>query len=455
MIKTRNLFLSIGLTVLGVVGVPAAAAEAQTARKKPKIDHALEEALRSGAATQQVIITLKPGHRARMRKHLEDHGDVVRSEHASIDALVVDLHSVDVRELAERDDVAFVTFDSDVYNDAAAPRQANRNSKTSVPAVNTVPGTSLTSTLRQTLGLPKVAIGSTLTGSAIGVAILDSGITPSANFNITGFYNFVKGRAGKSVAAFDDYGHGTHVAGLIGSKGVLSNYAFQGIAPDVRLIGLKVLDGTGVGKTSDVIKALEFVVANRSRLNIHVVNLSLGHPIYSPAADDPLVQAVQKATAAGLIVVTSAGNKGINETTGLPGYGGVSSPCNAPSAICVGATNTLNTVQRGDDTVAPYSGRGPSWYDGFAKPDAVAPGNKLAADANTSSYLYKTLPASRAVSLNGQPLLVLSGTSMAAGVATGVAALVLDAHKHNGFANQKPLSANLVKAHAPGTRRFP
>ena len=126
----------------------------------------------------------------------------------------------------------------------------------------------------------------------------------------------------------------------------------------------------------------------RSRLNAQIINLSLGHPIYAPAADDPLVQAVQKAIAAGYIVVTSAGNHGVSETTGLPGYGGVSSPCNAPSAICVGAANTQNTVKRSDDVVAPYSGRGPSWYDGFAKPDVVAPGHKLASDASTSSYLY-------------------------------------------------------------------
>ena len=85
-------------------------------------------------------------------------------------------------------------------------------------------------------------------------------------------------------------------------------------------------------------------------------------------------------------------------------------------------------MKRSDDIVAPYSGRGPSWYDGFAKPDVVAPGHKLAADASTSSYLYTTLPGSRAKSKNGQPLLVLSGTSMAAGVASGVAALVVDAH---------------------------
>src|SRR5262249_11013356 len=142
---------------------------------------------------------------------------------------------------------------------------------------------------------------------------------------------------GKATSAFDDYGHGTHIAGLIGSNGRRSNYEYQGIAPDVRLIGLKVLDKTGRGKTSDVIKALEFLVANKDRLGIHVVNLSLGHPIFAPAKYDPLVQAVEKASKAGLIVVTAAGNFGANETTGEPGYTGITSPCNAPSAICAGA----------------------------------------------------------------------------------------------------------------------
>ena len=139
----------------------------------------------------------------------------------------------------------------------------------------------VTTTLRQTLGLPAVA-PSTMNGSTgIGVALIDSGISPSADFlgRITAFYDFTNGRQGLAVAPFDDYGHGTHIAGLIASSGVLSNYAVQGIAPGVKLIGLKVLDGTGQGSTSDVIGALEYVTANKAKLNVQIVNLSLGHPI--------------------------------------------------------------------------------------------------------------------------------------------------------------------------------
>ena len=178
------------------------------------------------------------------------------------------------------------------------------------------------------------------------------------------------GAACGRVAPSDAYGHGTHVAGLIGSR-------FVGVAPNVRLIGLKVLDAKGQGRTSDVLRAIQFAIDNKDALGIRVVNLSLGHPVYEPAASDPLVQAVESAVRAGLVVVTSAGNFGVNPATRLPGYAGLTSPGNAPSALTVGAVQTFDTPSRADDRIAPYSSRGPSWYDGFAKPDVAAPGHGL------------------------------------------------------------------------------
>src|SRR6266513_1750474 len=118
-IDVRHLFLIV-VTALGLA-VPGVAADAQTASKKrsPKIDKALSEALNAGGATQQIIITLKPGHRAEMRQRLQDHGDVVQSEYASIDALAVHIHSADVNELAGRDEVAALSLDSDLYADGS------------------------------------------------------------------------------------------------------------------------------------------------------------------------------------------------------------------------------------------------------------------------------------------------------------------------------------------------
>ena len=86
-----------------------------------------------------------------------------------------------------------------------------------------------------------------------------------------------------------------------------------------------------------------------------MINLSLGHPVFESAATDPLAQAVEAAVRAGIVVVTSAGNYGINPMTGEVGYAGVTSPGIAPSAITVGAVDTAGTTPHSDDTVAPYS----------------------------------------------------------------------------------------------------
>jgi subtilisin family serine protease len=109
------------------------------------------------------------------------------------------------------------------------------------------------------------------------------------------------------------------VAGTIAGYGALStNKAYHGLAPNVQLVVLKVLDGTGAGYTSDVVRAIDFAVANKSKFGIDVINLSLGHPIYEPASTDPLVQAVERASKAGIVVLAAAGNNGINPTTGSP-----------------------------------------------------------------------------------------------------------------------------------------
>ena len=168
------------------------------------------------------------------------------------------------------------------------------------------------------------------------------------------------------------------MAGLIASSGVSSNGLYKGVAPGVRLIRMRVLDQNGQGRTSDVINAITFATANKRALGIDIINLSLGHPIYEASATDPLVQAVEQATRAGIIVVTAAGNSGANLQTGRTGYAGVTSPGNARSAITVGAVDTNGTATRRDDRIAPYSSRGPTWYDGEVKPDIVAPGHRLA-----------------------------------------------------------------------------
>jgi len=205
---------------------------------------------------------------------------------------------------------------------------------------------------------------------------------------------------------------------------------------------LKVLDKNGAGYTSDVIRAVDFAVANRVSLGIQIINLSLGHPIYEPAGSDPLVQAVERAARAGVIVVAAAGNYGTNPTTGLPGYAGITSPGNAPSAITVGAVKTLDTVVRSDDRIPDYSSSGPTWYDAFAKPDILAPGHNIVATAAKQGMLYKTYPQLK--SADGD-YMRLSGTSMATAVASGSIALMLEASRAATYGHPT-LTPNAVKA---------
>ena len=258
---------------------------------------------------------VKPGYRDALRETLLRHGDVIKSEHPLIDALAVELHTSDVDELSNQPWVVAVSTDAFVYTKASSNSNETKNNDSKKgESLVTALGNALSqlagNTLRDTLGLPRIAtVDRTVTGSGVALAIIDSGIAPSDDFGgrITGFYDFTSG--GISVAPFDDYGHGTHVAGLIGSSGVLSDYEFQGVAPDVRLVGLKVLDENGAADERCHRRAR---VRDREQEPLERPDRQpVARPSdLAPARTDPLVQAVEKATAAGLIVVSSAGNFG-------------------------------------------------------------------------------------------------------------------------------------------------
>jgi serine protease AprX len=293
-------------------------------------------------------------------------------------------------------------------------------------------------TLRDVLGLPPINPAA----GGIGVAVIDSGLSPNADFatRITAFYDFTAG--GVASSPLDPYGHGTHVAGIIASSGADSSHTqYRGVAAEARLIGLRVLDGQGMGQTSLVLQAIDFAIAQREALGIDVINLSLGHPIYEPAETDPLVGAVEAAIRSGIVVVVSGGNFGYNRVTGQAGYAGITSPGNAPSAITVGALQTANTTTRDDDRVAPYSSRGPSWYDATAKPDLVAPGDGIISNATPDSTLYQMYPSVRVDAWH----MSLNGTSMAAAVTSGVAALVIEANRQT-HPHAPPLTPSAIKA---------
>ncbi len=369
--------------------------------RAPKRDALLQS---PAARSLRVIVTTRPGAASRVEKKLRNRGRRVSSRFALLDAVAARVRVEDLAYLEADPDVIHISTDSRVIGHAVANEAA----------------TAAASSFTAALGLA----GSPWTGKGVGIAVIDSGLKRNGDFTRLDFYDFTA----RARDADDEYGHGTHISGLIGSKGALSKGAYAGVAPESRIVSLRVLDSRGQGFTSDVIAAIEFAVMNRQALGVDVLNLSLGHPIFEPAATDPLVRAVEAAVEAGIVVVVSAGNVGRSIENGLPGYAGILSPANAPSAITVGALDTMHTARFEDDFVAAYSSRGPTWYDGHAKPDLVAPGHNLVSDAAIGSTLYSRHPERQVAAASGPARFFrMSGTSMAAGVTSGIAALVIEA----------------------------
>jgi serine protease AprX len=297
-----------------------------------------------------------------------------------------------------------------------------------------------------------------LTGKGVGVAVIDSGISSShddlyrtspwsfstTNGRVAHFKDFTVDipNVWSPNAAYDDYGHGTHVAGIIAGTGYDSNGKHKGIAPGAKLVGLKVMDRFGRGYMSDVIAAIDYAISVKAAYNVRVINLSVASGVYESYWTDPLTLAAKRAVDAGIIVVASAGNLGQDEL-GHKQAGGITSPGNAPWVLTVGASSEQATSARSNDTIAKFSSRGPTWIDFSAKPDLVAPGVAIESLADSQSTLYYSLPGmllsgASGLNLSYKPYLSLSGTSMAAPVVAGTVALMLEA-------NPK-LSPNAVKA---------
>ncbi|HXH24940.1 MAG TPA: S8 family peptidase [Vicinamibacterales bacterium] len=310
-----------------------------------------------------------------------------------------------------------------------------------------------------TLERTGAAVGATVvreelgvTGRGIGVAVIDSGVSgwhddlyrdAARRERVVHFRDFARElppRIWVSEQPHDDYGHGTHVAGVIAGSGYDSHGARRGIAPGAHLIALKVLDDQGHGYVSDVIAALDYAVAVRRAYNIRVINLSVASGVFESYWLDPLTLAAKRAVDAGIVVVAAAGNLGRGDD-GRPRFGGITSPGNAPWVLTVGASSHQGSPSRADDVIAGFSSRGPTRIDFAAKPDLVAPGVGIESLSNPGSTLYFALSD---YLLDGtrrtgyKPYLSLTGTSMAAPAVAATVALMLEVNP--------TLTPNAVKA---------
>jgi len=304
-----------------------------------------------------------------------------------------------------------------------------------------------------------------LNGSGIGIAVIDSGVQSHQDLNANpGHGGIVYSASFNGGAAnSDSYGHGTHVAGIVAGNGFDSTgtqytYTVRGVAPGANIISLQVLDQYGFGTDSAVIAAIQQAIQLKGRYNIRVINLSLGRSVFTSYVNDPLCQAVQQAWQAGIVVVVAAGNLGRSNLFGTNGYGTITAPGNSPYVITVGAMNTVGTLVGADDKIASYSSKGPTSIDHIVKPDLVAPGNRILSLRDCKSTLDNTYPNNQlavAVYMQGNTSVasnyyVLSGTSMAAPMVSGAAALLL---QQNPSLTPDEVKARLMKTatkFAPG-----
>ncbi|MDX6385856.1 MAG: serine protease AprX, partial [Blastocatellia bacterium] len=411
--------------------------------------------LAEGADPQQLSQALAQSG-AQSAKHLDELG-----------LMIADIPLGKLEDAAARNDVSWISADQEVRSLATTPDNTSHLEITT--------GASKFLPVDQN-GVVGSGVANGGAGSGVGMAILDSGITPSDAAEFVGYqWQQSSGTLGlgllsqKYVQSYDRikkhidftgenrtddyYGHGTHTAGVAAGTGQASENnaaktpgspTYGGIATGSNLVDVRVLNSQGVGTISNVIAGINWVIKNKSTYNIRVMNLSLGTMVTQSYKTDPLCQAVGRAVDAGIVVVVAAGNWG-KDSAGNTIYGGILSPANSPRVITVGATNTQQTDQRSDDTVTSYSSRGPTLVDGLAKPDLVAPGNRTGAaeTADTSpstSNNYSTTGGGGLVGslLSGSTSTnvpqatgsyqILSGTSFAAPAVTGTVALILEAN---------------------------
>jgi serine protease AprX len=247
------------------------------------------------------------------------------------------------------------------------------------------------------------------------IAIVDSGIdTSRPDFG---------GRVIKQVTMTslpgnspgDGYGHGTFVAGV--AAGSASGYT--GAAPSAKLLSLDVMDDQGMAMTSDVIAAADWIYQNKTTYNIRVANFSLHSTAPASVFWDPLDRAVEKLWFSGVVVVAASGNYAVN---GQPS-GVLYAPGNDPFIITVGANDPDGSIGTKDDIAAPWSAYGYT-LDGFAKPEIAAPGRYMVGPTSPTGTLALTRPGS----VVAPGYIQLSGTSFAAPVAAGTAAVLLALH---------------------------
>ncbi|HKG36160.1 MAG TPA: S8 family peptidase [Solirubrobacterales bacterium] len=392
--------------------VPSAGSTPALAPITPSLTPALADmAERTPGKRVEVIVQLTAGaKRADAAPLVRELGGTVTRDLHIINAVVAKLPAAGASELAASAKVKAVSL-----NGAVKPQWGD--------------GDSLATSFNQSIQSDGVwtSKSSQATGKGVGVAVVDTGIAgdvPDFRRSSSDRTSRVIGSAvvhPDAVTAGDSYGHGTHVAGIIAGDSYNRGWGdpnrgrYSGVAPDANLISIKASDELGNSTILDVIYGIQFAVDHKDEYNIRVLNLSLESTVAQSYKTDPLDAAVEAAWFKGIVVVAAAGNRG--SAADAVSY----APGNDPYAISVGAVDDQGTKGPGDDLLATWSSRGTT-QDGVSKPDVFAPGAKIVSNLAPGSAFTALCPT---CVVNGEYIRA-GGTSMAAPMVSGTAALLLE-----------------------------
>jgi serine protease AprX len=347
------------------------------------------------------VIVQKAGKDTRVEDLVARLGGAVTQDLHIINAFAAEMKAKDVAQLAKADGVRWVSLDATMM-EAGGPD-------------GTINTTNLKNVYDKAIRADQVwAQG--YQGSGIGVAVVDSGINWQTDlYTVMGTNRVVANvrfNTDYNPTYYDNYGHGSHIAGIVGGNGLSSNGQYIGIAPKVNIINVKVSNDDGSATASSVVAGLQWVLNHRSQYNIRVVNLSLNSTTPESYHTSPLDAAVEILWFNKIVVIASAGNSGT---------GALYPPANDPFVITVGAVDDKGTTSLSDDVIASFSAYGKT-SDGVRKPDLVAPGKDIVSlMGNTNGVIPSGHPGNKV----GTMYFRMSGTSMAAPMVAGAAALLL------------------------------
>ncbi|MBI3974752.1 MAG: S8 family peptidase [Chloroflexi bacterium] len=364
-------------------------------------------ALQYGAAAEPSrkvrVLVQKTTHRASseaIARAVKGHAHVIE-EFGFIKTLVLEVPQRAVLQLARNPNVRYISPDGPVKKNGIGTSQL----RTSYPF-----------TTNATKVWNDLILGAT--GKGVTVAVVDTGAYPT-HPDLAGTKLISVLVNPLATGVLDDHGHGTHVVGIIAGRDLLYG-RYIGVAPDTRVISIKVAGKNGMARASDLLRGLQWVFDNRKLYAIRAMNLSFSNATPESYATSPVAAAVEQLWFNGVAVVTSAGNRGTAADASW--Y----APGNDPFVITVGCLDDNQTAALSDNSLAPFSSRGTT-QDGYYKPDVVAPGRKI---VSPLSGLAAWLALQSPTRITDGTYLRLTGTSMAAPVVTGIIALLLERYPH-------------------------